>query len=533
MIDNQINNTSIGDFVVRTYEHLKGTRVNWDAHWKECADYVIPKKDDIWGEFTIGEKKNNHLFDSTGPHANELLASALHGMLTNPMTKWFGLSSGNLNVDKDDSVRKYFQDVVNILHDVMNDSNFQTEVHEFYLDLCCFGTAVMVVEEDKDDVVRFQSRPVYQCYVLEAPNGAIDSIFRRYEMTYKQIVQQFGMEAFTESEHFSCKKDPTKKFEIIHGVFPKGDYNPFSLGLKGQRKFHSVHVLRDTRKVLKEHGFFEFPYIVSRWTKLTHEVYGRSPSMKALPDIKMINEVMKTTIRSAQKVVDPPLQAPDDGVVLPLRTRPGAINYYRAGTGDRIEPLNTGSRVDFGLQFIDNLQTKINKAYFIDQLQLGVDGPQMTATEVMQRTEERLRLLGPVLGRQHNEFLKPLVERVFNIAQRKNLLPPPPEVIAERQLKVQYSSMIARAQRATEAENINRVMGLVGPFFQINPDMADNIDFDEMIRYVGALYNLPQEVLVDKEQLQESRQAKLEAMQQQMEQQNQMVEAETVNKLKG
>ena len=279
--------------------------------------------------------------------------------------------------------------------------------------------------------------------------------------------------------------------------------------------------------------FFEFPYIVSRWTKLTHEVYGRSPGMKALPDIKMINEVMKTTIRSAQKVVDPPLQAPDDGMVLPLRTAPGAINYYRAGTGDRIEPLQTGSRVDFGLQFIDNLQNKINKSYFIDQLQLGVDGPQMTATEVMQRTEERLRLLGPVLGRQHNEFLKPLVERVFNIAQRKGLLPDPPEQIAERAVSVQYSSMIARAQRASEAENINRVMQLVGPYFQINPDMADNIDFDEMFRYAANLYNLPQEIMVEQEELEEARQAKLEAMQAQQEQMEQAQDADTVSKLKG
>lgn len=532
-MENESNSKSIGDFVVRTYEHLKGSRVNWDAHWKDCADYIIPKKNDVWGEFTIGEKKSNRIFDSTGPHANELLASALHGMLTNPMTKWFGLSSGNLMIDKEDSVRKYFQDTVNALHDIMNNSNFQTEVHEFYLDLCCFGTSVMVVEEDKEDIVRFQSRPVYQCYVMEAPNGAIDSIFRRYEMTYKQVVQKFGADVFTESERMACSKDPAKRFEIIHGVFPKGDYNPFSVGIKGQRKYHSVHVMRDSRKILSESGFFEFPYIVSRWTKLTHEVYGRSPGMKALPDIKMINEVMKTTIRSAQKVVDPPLQAPDDGMVLPLRTAPGAINYYRAGTGDRIEPLQTGSRVDFGLQFIDNLQNKINKSYFIDQLQLGVDGPQMTATEVMQRTEERLRLLGPVLGRQHNEFLKPLVERVFNIAQRKGLLPDPPEQIAERAVSVQYSSMIARAQRASEAENINRVMQLVGPFFQINPDMADNIDFDEMFRYAANLYNLPQDIMVEQEELEEARQAKLEAMQAQQEQMEQAQDADTVSKLKG
>lgn len=531
--ENAIDTSHMGDFVVKTYEHLKGKRVNWESHWKEIADFIIPNKDDIWGEFTVGEKKTNKIYDSTGPHANEILASALHGMLTNPMTTWFGLASGDPEIDKDDDVRKYYQKTVQILHDTMNNSNFQTEVHEFYLDLCSFGTSVMIVEDDKEEVVRFQSRPVYQCYVMESSNGMIDSIFRRYELTYKQIVQKFGKDSFTEDENRSYSKDPTKAFEIIHGVFPKGDFNPFVSSMKNSKKFHSIHVFRDTKKVLKESGFFEFPYIVSRWTKLSHEVYGRSPGMKALPDIKMSNEVMKTTIRSAQKTVEPPMQAPDDGMVLPLRTAPGSINYYRAGSSDRIEPLVTGARVDFGLQFIENLQRKIEKAYFIDQLQLNPQGPQMTATEVMQRTEESLRLLGPVLGRQHHEFLKPLVDRVFNIAQRKGILPTPPQILTDKPVKVQYSSMIARAQRASEADNINRVMTLTAPFMQISPDMADNINFDEMFRFAANLYNLPQDIIVDQEDVIENRKAKAQAMQEQQQAMAANQEADTVQKLRG
>jgi hypothetical protein len=269
--------------------------------------------------------------------------------------------------------------------------------------------------------------------------------------------------------------------------------------------------------MLKESGFNEFPYVIPRWTKISGEVYGRSPAMKALPDIKMVNEMMKATIRAAQKVVDPPLMAPDDGVVMPLRTTPGGINYYRAGTSDRIEPLETRGRIDLGMQLIDTVKIQIRQAFFIDQLQLN-EGPQMTATEVMQRTEEKLRLLGPILGRQHFELLKPMVDRIFGIMLRKKLL-------------LNYSSMIARAQRSSEAENFNRVLGVVAPLAEIQPQVMDIINFDGAVRKIADIFNLPHEMMNRDEDVQAKRQQDQEQMAQQQAQEQQLADAETISKV--
>jgi hypothetical protein len=183
------------------------------------------------------------------------------------------------------------------------------------------------------------------------------------------------------------KKDKMQEWNIIHLVRPRKDIEH---GVKRARNkpFSSIHVLTKMGVVLKESDFEEFPYVIPRWSKVSGETYGRSPGMKALPDIKMINEIMKTTIIAAQKIVDPPLQVPDDGVLLPLRTTPGSLNYYRAGTADRIVPIETKGRVDLGFQLMEQVKLQIRQAYFQDQLQLR-EGPQKTATEVNQLTESR------------------------------------------------------------------------------------------------------------------------------------------------
>jgi hypothetical protein len=252
--------------------------------------------------------------------------------------------------------------------------------------------------------------------------------------------------------------------------------------------------------------------------------------MKTLPDIKMINQMMKVTIRSAQKVVDPPLMAPDDGIMGSVRTAPGAINYYRAGTTDRIEPLLTGARIDFGYQIMEDVRTRIRSAFFIDQLQLR-EGPQMTATEVMQRTEEQLRLLGPILGRQHNELLKPLIDRVFDILFRRGVLPTPPQSLSGVKLEVQYSSMIARAQKTSELESLNRMFATAAPILQIDQAVVDNFNPDAAIRYIANTLSLPYELMRDEKDVKKIRDARAQEAQAAQAQAQQMMDAETTAKM--
>ena len=533
--------SELGKEILTRHGKMKGDRANWDSHWQEITDYVLPRKNVVFSsrENTNGEKRHLRVYDSTAIHANEILASALQGMLTNPATQWFDLTTGVPEIDSKARVRSWLQKAARRIVQVLNNSNFQTEIHEVYTDIGSIGTAALRMEEDDKTFVRFQARPIYEHYIKENHKGMIDCVSRETKMDGRQIKQRWGFDKIREGLEVSEKhkvdkleQDLIKEWNMIHYVSPRVDVDDKHLPKKGKKfEFVSIYVIEELALVADVSGFEEFPYAVPRWTKTSEEVYGRSPSFKSLSDIKMINEMMKTTLRAAQKIVDPPLQVPDDGVLLPIKATPGGVNYYRAGTADRIVPLETGGRIDISQQIMEDVRKRIREAYFIDQLQL-VEGPQMTATEVLQRTEEKLRMLGPVLGRLHFELLSPLINRVFSILSRKGELPAdPPEELKEIDLEVQFSSMIARAQRATEADNIQRVLGLMVPIVDRDPTVMDNLDGDGLFKFLGNMFNTPQEMFRKEEEVEKTREARAEEQQKQQEVEQQNMQSQSAKNM--
>ena len=227
--------------------------------------------------------------------------------------------------------------------------------------------------------------------------------------------------------------------------------------------FASVYLEASSGDELSVSGFREFPFVVPRYLKASHEIYGRSPAMTALPDVKMLNEMSKTTIKSAQKQVDPPLLVPDDGFILPVRTVPGGLNFYRSGTRDRIEPLNIGANTPLGLNMEEQRRNSIRNAFYVNQLMMQ-SGPQMTATEVIQRNEEKMRLLGPVLGRLQSELLKPLIDRAFALILRKKLFAEAPAFLSGKDIEIEYVSPLAKAQKSTELSSIMRAIEIMGTY---------------------------------------------------------------------
>lgn len=507
--------------VYKRLEALKTKRSTFDSLWQDLTDYFLPNKNVITREITPGENKYLRLYDSTGAHANELLAGALHSMLTNPASYWFEYTTGIPELDENDDVRKWLQAAAHISHEVMNNSNFQTEIHEVYLDQGTIGIACMSIEEDKETVVRFSAKPMKGCYVEENNKGVIDTVFYCFKWKPRQIMQEFK-DSCPEWVAKRAEECPNDDIEILQVVEPNVEYDGSKmLDLKG-KKFRSCTYIRESANSdgdeLEEKGFNTFPWLTPRWSKATGEVYGRSPAMKCLPDVKMINEMMKETIRAQQKATNPPMLVPDDGVIGSLKLFPGGLNFYRAGTGDFIKPLESGGNLQLSFEMMDDVRKRIRDCFYIDQLQLQ-DGPQMTATEVMQRTEEKIRLLGPLLGRQHSELLRPLIERVYEILDRRRLLPQPPSILRGRKIDVKYRSMIAKAQLQSEAQNLVRVFQAAAPFLQVDPAARDIVDCDEGVRYAAQLYGLPQKLLRDKKKVEDVRHARDQANQEMLKQQ--------------
>ena len=517
--------TDLTKTIMARFDRLKTGRQNWETHWQEVADYMQPRKADVTRTRSRGDKRTELIFDSSPIQAVELLAASLHGMLTNPSTPWFSLRYKDQGLDADDEAKLWLEGVTDTMYTAFNRSNFQQEIFELYHDLITFGTAAMFIEEDQDDLLKFSTRHINEIYITENDKGRIDTVYRKFKITLRAAFQQFG-ENLSEEARNKVEKDPFDEIDILHAVYPRQDFDPTKKDKKNM-EFESTYVEYKNGNELSVGGFMEFPFVVPRYLKASHEIYGRSPAMTALPDVKMLNEMSKTTIKAAQKQVDPPLLVPDDGFLLPVRTVPGGLNFYRSGTRDRIEPLNIGANNPLGLNMEEQRRTAIRNVFYVDQLLLQ-QGPQMTATEVIQRNEEKMRLLGPVLGRLQSELLKPMIDRCFAILLRNNQFAQAPEFLSGQDIEIEYVSPLAKAQKGTELSSITRAIEILGSLANVAP-VFDYINFDSLVKHIADLVGVPQKVL----KLQSQVNAEREQAAQQQEQMAQMQQLQQVAKAGG
>lgn len=500
--------------LIKKFDKAKSNRVNWDRYWKEISEYFIPRKSDVYGAHVSGQKKEQYLYDSTSVHAAELLASALHGMLTNPSLTWFGLTTGDEKLDSQKRVREWLQTSVQKMIQVLNNSNFQTEIHELYLDLVNLGTALMSIDKDDRTIVSFKTMPVYEAYLLENSRALVDSVFSENEWTVKQIVDEFGEKVVADKMPDlleKLKQDPECKEKLIHMVFPR-NYDSNSR-VPSKMRFASITISRRHQQIIRESGFRQCKYVAPRWTKISGEVYGRSPAMKCLSDVKTLNVMMKSMLQATQLRAFPPVLASDEGLLSPVRFTPGGATYTRGGTRERVEVLNITGDLATNDKIMNDIRQQINKTFFIDQLQLTTESKYQTATEVNQRTEEQLRMLSPILGRLHNELLKPIIDRVFEIMLDEKQFGEIPQELGGRNLQIQYTSQISKAQRVSEADVFPRLLGVIAPIAQAKPEILDNINGDELLRYYAGLFDLPSKILYDKTEVDTQRDQRAMQMQ--------------------
>ena len=488
--------------IIARFEALEGQRDNWQNHFQELADYMLPRKADIVRKRSRGEKRMDQIFDGTALQAVDLLSASLHGMLTSGATPWFHLALKDPDIGRDSQVQEWLETTSLRMMQAFNQSNFETEIHEMYVDLVVFGTGCMFVEMDGNQL-RFSTRHIAEYHIAENQYGLVDTLFRKYKIPARQAVLRFGYDNVTDYIKKIYDKKPDDEVTILHAVLPRYERDTSkedSLNMP----FASVYICMESKMPLSVGGFQEFPYVVPRFLKATGETMGRSPAMVALPDVKMLNLMSKTIIQAAQKQIDPPLLVPDDGFVLPIRTNPGGLNFYRSGSRDTITPLNTGSNIPIGLQMGEQRRQAIRSAFYVDQLLSG-GAPNMTATEVIQRQEERMRVLSPALGRLMNEMLRPLVERTFALMLRNDMLDVAPEILQGRDVDIEYVSPLARAQKSSSLNNTMKALEILMPLAQSLP-VGDHVDPDGLVRHITDALGVPKTVLNSDEEIAQQRQ---------------------------
>ena len=484
------------EYIKKRLDRLGQERGTWEVNWQEILDYVMPRKADVVTLRTRGEKRTEVLFDSTAITANNLLAASLQGTLTSPSLPWFNIKLRDEELNEDRDVQLWLEDTARRMYDTFNETNFNTEVHEMYLDLCSIGTAALFVEEGSKgfdtDGIHFNCLHIAEYYIQESIDGKVDTLYRKYKLTARQAVQEFGFDNVGEKIQTASKERPDHKFNFIHAVEPTADYERSTGKSATKLKFHSCHVCEEDKMVVRTGGYNEFPYLVPRWSKATGEIFGRSPSFNALPDIKTLNKAVEIGLKAWAKAIDPPLLVQDDGVIGRVRMTPAGITVIR--NDGAVKPLQIGTNWQITDLKENQLRTAIRQAYYSDQLQLQ-EGPQMTATEVQVRYELMQRLLGPTLGRFQSEFLNPLIERVFGIMYRAGALMKEPDIIQGTKIDVEYLGPLARSQRMEESVAIERLYSLAMNIAQIDPAIMDNIDHDEAARLRGKLLGVPKTVL--------------------------------------
>jgi len=500
--------------LLRRYDQLKALRLNWDTHWQEIVDYLMPYRQGITSVRTPGQKTMDRIYDSSPIHAQFLFAAGLHGMMTNPATKWFSLEMQDEELNDLQPVKWWLWEVERRMFRVLNNTNFATQVNEGYLDYGGFGMFCMFCGEDSESVTYFNTLNLAEIVAGENSRGQVDTLMRRFNLTARQVLQDWPATASSKARE-AINKNPDKPVEILHAVYPRREYNPANR-TASQMPIGSTYLEVETKQELSNRGFLEFPYLVPRFSVATNEVYGRGPGMIALPDVKQLNQMEEDMLRAAQKKIDPPIMIARDSFTGPIRFVPGGVAHVRTtSVAEKMAPFPTPGDLGYGEEKSEAKRQQIGRIFYNDMLQL-IQSDRMTALEVMTRTEEKLRLMGPMLGRLQVEFLKPLITRLFGIMHRAMILPPAPPVLAGREINVQFVSPLAKAQRIQEAQGVLRTLEAVLPVANLRPDVLDPFDWDQTVRLIAEVNAVPAILIKAPEQVTEERAAREQMMREQM-----------------
>lgn len=386
--------------------------------------------------------------------------------------------------------------------------------------------ALFVEEEEKEDGVfsgvRFEAWHLSQIAISENKNGLVDTVYRKFKLTAKQLIDKFDKVPDYVIE--SMETNPDREFQIYHAILPRDKkqvkINEFGLAQAKNRPFSSHYVMKSgddggEEFVLEEGGYYEFPVMVSRWSNMPGEVYGRGPGHLALPDTRSLNQIRKLRLISLGRDIRPTWFIDHRSIIEPIDMSPDAINLID-GVGN-IRALTSESKVQEIELESQNLMNNIKSVFFVDKLLLPPrqETGEMTAFEVQQRLEQMQRVLGPTVARMDTEFLTPMVIRIFNILLRSGALPEIPQLLVEKgiDVNIRFVNPLNRAQEAEEINNIRSFLLNLSELAQVAPEVLDYIDGDAIVKNIADARGIPPTLLKEDAEVQQIRQQRAQQQQ--------------------
>ena len=544
-------------FHIARQQKLTAARANWDSLWQDLSDYFCPGRITAVRKESEGERKTQKIYDNTGADAAQKLAAGLYSRTVNPASKWFyiTLETPDEELENNQAVSEWFDLVRDRAQSVINKRGTGA-LYQTYCDLVTLCNAVLFTNEDPINGISFRVFPIDTVDIAEDYRGVVDTVYRKFEMTLRQVEQEFPGK-LSRNRLQQMESEPDAKVEILHVVGPRKKYDPDKIDNLNM-PIESIYILCDEELVLQESGYPEMPYAVARLEVLAGELYGRGPATIALPEVKSLNEMAKLQLDSSNMRLRPPLDVPVNAYINPIELIPGYKNLNQDESGRRITPLNVAGELSYTAKDIELMQNKVKTIFYNDQLYLRTNA-EMTATEVQKRSEIQMQLMGPWQGRLELELFEPLINRILGILVRLGEIPPPPQELLDlseddaiqslakssdeelsekdkarqekviskkystKALKIVYDSPLARAQRLVDVQVIDQVKMSIMQTMQLNPNAAQELlmrfDFGRMEVDRAKALGLPTKYIVSEEKYnqakaaQEAQKQQLQAMQ--------------------
>jgi len=500
---------------------LIAERTSWLTHWREISEYQQP----MLGRFLVtdqnrGRKRHNQIYDRTALGASRTLAAGMLSGMTSPARPWFRLGLGDQDLAQSGAVKTWLHQTGVLIREIFNRSNTYRALQQGYLELGLFGTWADVILPDFETVVHHYPMTIGEYALGHDDKGQINSFVREFKMTVGQLVEQFGIENVSTSvKNMYDRHQVDTWIPVCHLVEPRRDRDMRKADAKNMA-FASIYfeASRDPDKdFLRESGFKRFPVLAPRWEVTGNDIYGTSPGMEALGDVKQLQHQQLRKSQAIDYQVNPPLQVPTQYKDAARHRLPGGVMYVDATTQG--QGIRSAFEVNLNLQHLHedilDVRQRINAAYYADMFLMMANDTRsgVTATEIAERHEEKLLMLGPVLERLHNELLSPLIDITFDYAAEAGILPPAPPELEGMDLNIEFVSTLAQAQRTVSAQGMDRLLGSVGSLAGLFPAVVDKINPYQVVDDYADMYGVNPKAIVPTEDAQAAANARAKAAQ--------------------
>ena len=493
-------------FHLRLLAQAKNERSSWDTHWRELGQFLQPRATRFTAsERNKGSKKHQNIIDNTGTRALRSLAAGLMSGVTSPSRPWFRLGTPDRAQAEEGPVRVWLDEVEALMRRIFSGSNTYRTLHTLYEELGLFGTGVSFVEDNFENVIHHTPLLVGEYCLTTDDNRNVDGMLREFEMTVEQVVRKFGLDRVSPTvKNLYENNNLLAAVDVVH-IVRKREHRDVSKLNSQNMPYCSVYFepsRNDAGKsgqCLREGGYNSLRVLAPRWVVRGNDVYGESPGMDALGDVKQLQHQQLRKGQAIDYSVDPPLQVPLSYKSAMSSRLPGGIMYIDSTSeqGGIRSAYEANLRLDFLLADIQDVRSRIDAAFFKDLfLMIASDTrSNITATEIAERHEEKLLQLGPVLERVHNELLSPLIDITFDAMVRAKIVPQPPPELEGVELDVEFISILAQAQKAVGSRSLDKLLQVTTNLAALNPEVLDKIDFDQVVDEYGDMYAISPKVI--------------------------------------